>query len=143
MRILLDARQKLGFSWQNEIRQKNVDSIMRFTASDLMRGVDQATFIEVAPIIRDFWKDDAIKQTYEQRNLFQIVRFINFYFLKIYKKFQSESCVYFFEHINRVAMPDYYPTNKDILYCRKATRTITEHVFEIQRVPFRFIDVGG
>ena len=57
--------------------------------------------------------------------------------------FQSESCVYFFENIDRVSMSDYYPTNKDILYCRKATRTITEHVFEIQRVPFRFIDVGG
>jgi guanine nucleotide-binding protein subunit alpha-12 len=127
MRILLDARQKLGFKWENEKRQKNVDKVMRFTASDLMWGVDQATFIEIAPIVYDFWNDQAIKKTYEQRNLYQI----------------SESCVYFFEHINRVASPDYYPTNKDILYCRKATRTITEHVFEIQRVPFRFIDVGG
>uniref|UniRef100_A0A914Q2Y6 Uncharacterized protein n=2 Tax=Panagrolaimus TaxID=55784 RepID=A0A914Q2Y6_9BILA len=29
MRILLDARQKLGFKWENEKRQKNVDKVMR------------------------------------------------------------------------------------------------------------------
>ncbi|KAK6114315.1 G-protein alpha subunit family protein [Brugia pahangi] len=108
MRVLLDARQKLGYAWKNPERQKNVDSIMRFTISDMMR-------------------DASIKQTYEQRNLFQI----------------SDSCIYFFDHINRVSMPDYCPTNRDILFCRKATRGITEHVFEIQRISFRFIDVGG
>ncbi|VDN01008.1 unnamed protein product [Thelazia callipaeda] len=127
MRVLLDARQKLGYSWKNPERQKNVEKIMRFTTSDIMRGIDQPTFTEVAPLVRDFWEDFSIKQTYEQRNLFQI----------------SDSCTYFFDHINRVAMPDYCPTNRDILLCRKATRGITEHVFEIQRVSFRFIDVGG
>ncbi|EJW75463.1 hypothetical protein WUBG_13629, partial [Wuchereria bancrofti] len=55
MRVLLDARQKLGF-----------------TVSDMMRGIDQSTFAEIAPLIRDFWEDASIKQTYEQRNLFQI-----------------------------------------------------------------------
>ncbi|MFH4976313.1 hypothetical protein AB6A40_003022 [Gnathostoma spinigerum] len=127
MRVLLDARQKLGFNWENPQRQKYVEPILRFTATDLMRGIDQTTFAELAPLIRNLWDDEAIKHTYEQRNLFQI----------------SDSCIYFFEHINRVAMPDYYPTNRDILFCRKATRGISEHVFEIQRIPFRFIDVGG
>uniref|UniRef100_A0A0N5ABH4 Guanine nucleotide-binding protein G(Q) subunit alpha n=1 Tax=Syphacia muris TaxID=451379 RepID=A0A0N5ABH4_9BILA len=121
MRVLLDARQKLGFSWQDPCRKAHVAAIMRFTATDLMKGIDQPTFSEIAPKIRDLWDDQAIKQTFEQRNLFQI----------------SDSCSYFFEHINRVAMPNFYPTNRDILFCRKATRGITEHVFEIQRIPFR------
>ncbi|KAM3726793.1 Guanine nucleotide-binding protein alpha-12 subunit [Dirofilaria immitis] len=127
MRVLLDARQKLGYAWKNPEKQKNVDAVMRFTASDMMRGIDQSTFAEIAPLIRDFWEDVSIKQTYDQRNLFQI----------------SDSCMYFFEHINRIAMPNYCPTNRDILFCRKATRGITEHVFDIERVSFRFIDVGG
>lgn len=42
-----------------------------------MRGIDQTTFAEVAPLIRDFWDDDSIKEAYEQRNLFQIVSFNN------------------------------------------------------------------
>lgn len=29
MRVLLDARQKLGYVWANPERQKNVDSVMR------------------------------------------------------------------------------------------------------------------
>lgn len=62
---------------------------------------------------------------------------------KNWKLFQSDSCQYFFDHIARVAMPDFQPTNKDILLCRKATRGISEHIFEINKVPFRFIDVGG
>lgn len=41
----------------------------------MMRGIDQPTFAEVAPLIRDFWEDASIKQTYDQRNLFQIVIF--------------------------------------------------------------------
>ncbi|VDK88633.1 unnamed protein product [Litomosoides sigmodontis] len=127
MRVLLDARQKLGYTWKNPDRQKNINAFMRITASEMIGGVDQRAFAEIAPFIRDFWDDASIKQTYEQRNLFQI----------------SDSCKYFFNHINRVAMPDYTPTNRDILFCRKATRGITEHVFEIQRILFRFIDVGG
>lgn len=50
-----------------------IESNFRFTASDMMRGIDQPTFAEVAPLIRDFWEDQSIKQTFEQRNLFQIV----------------------------------------------------------------------
>ncbi|VDM42940.1 unnamed protein product [Toxocara canis] len=173
MRVLLDARQKLGFPWQNPERQKHVEAVMRFTATDMMRGIDQSTFTEIAPLIRDLWDDQAIKHTYEQRNLFQIVSIYSnhlssaaikgtgdwslgegkgsfrfnikslFTAMTKYAHFQCDSCIYFFEHINRVSMPDYYPTNRDILFCRKATRGITEHVFEIQRIPFRFIDVGG
>lgn len=59
-----------------------------------MRGIDQSVFAEIAPVIRDFWDDESIKQTFEQRNLFQIVsllvefRFVNeqyFYFSTCFK----------------------------------------------------------
>uniref|UniRef100_A0A914RPD0 Uncharacterized protein n=1 Tax=Parascaris equorum TaxID=6256 RepID=A0A914RPD0_PAREQ len=108
--------------------------IAEFTATDMMRGIDQPTFAEIAPLIRDLWDDQAIKHTYDQRNLFQISTLR----VRIFVTFvECDSCIYFFEHINRVSMPDYYPTNRDILFCRKATRGITEHIFEIQRIPFR------
>ncbi|CAI5455196.1 unnamed protein product [Caenorhabditis angaria] len=127
MRVLLDARNKLGIEWEKPSRQSDVPKIMRFTVSDLLKGIDFSTFIEIAPVIRDFWEDAAIRKTYDQRNLFQI----------------SDSCQYFFEHISRIALPDFCPTNRDILFCRKATRGISEHIFEINKIPFRFIDVGG
>ncbi|XGW35810.1 hypothetical protein V3C99_019193 [Haemonchus contortus] len=127
MRVLLDARSKLNIPWEKPEREKNVPEIMRFTVSDLLKGIDFTTFVDISSIIEDFWDDAAVKQTYEKRNLFQI----------------SDSCQYFFDHINRISMPNFLPTNKDILYCRKATRGICEHTFEINKIPFRFIDVGG
>ncbi|WKY14308.1 hypothetical protein Q1695_000114 [Nippostrongylus brasiliensis] len=127
MRILLDARSKLNIPWEKPERDKNVPEIMRFTVADLLKGIDYTTFVDISSVIQDFWEDAAIKQTFEKRNLFQI----------------SDSCQYFFDHMNRIAMPNFLPTNKDILYCRKATRGICEHTFEINKIPFRFIDVGG
>ena len=84
MRVLLDARQKLNIDWEDSSRQNNTPQIMRylwfghskqnrFTVADLLKGIDFTTFVEVAPYIRDFWSDAAIKKTFEQRNLFQIV----------------------------------------------------------------------
>ncbi|VDK54722.1 unnamed protein product [Cylicostephanus goldi] len=128
MRVLLDARNKLNIPWEKPERQQNCSRILfRFTVADLLKGIDYTTFADVAPVIQDFWDDAAVKQAYEKRNLFQI----------------SDSCQYFFDHLSRISMPNFHPTNKDILYCRKATRGICEHTFVINKIPFRFIDVGG
>ena len=35
------------------------------------------------------------------------------------------------------------PTNQDILHSRKATKSITEYCVTINKIPFRFVDVGG
>jgi guanine nucleotide-binding protein subunit alpha-12 len=35
------------------------------------------------------------------------------------------------------------PSQQDILYARKATKGICEHDFIINKIPFRFVDVGG
>lgn len=37
------------------------------------RSVDTRTFAELTPLIKDLWEDMAIRQTFEHRNLFQIV----------------------------------------------------------------------
>ncbi|KIH68279.1 g-protein alpha subunit [Ancylostoma duodenale] len=73
MRVLLDARNKLNIPWEKVERQENVPKIMKFTVADLLKGIDYTTFADVAPVIQDFWEDAAVKQAYEQRNLFQIV----------------------------------------------------------------------
>lgn len=80
---------------------------------------------------------------------------------------QSDSVSYFLDEIERLAKPDYVPTHKDILHCRKATKGVYEfcvkvqvsccncsrHVcafryyycllFLLQNIPFVFVDVGG
>lgn len=56
---------------------------------------------------------------------------------------QSDSVEYFLNNLDRISRPDYIPTNKDILHCRKATKGITEFVITINNIPFLFVDVGG
>ncbi|KAJ8927427.1 hypothetical protein NQ314_020097 [Rhamnusium bicolor] len=64
-------------------------------------------------------------------------------YTKFYILFQSDSVEYFLNNLDRIARPDYYPTNRDILLCRKATKGITEFVIPINNIPFLFVDVGG
>jgi guanine nucleotide-binding protein subunit alpha-12 len=40
-------------------------------------------------------------------------------------------------------LQDYLPSKLDILHARKATKGITEHMIDINGVPFLFVDVGG
>ncbi|KAJ8948140.1 hypothetical protein NQ318_009227 [Aromia moschata] len=58
-------------------------------------------------------------------------------------KLISDSVEYFLNNLDRISRPEYYPTNKDILHCRKATKGITEFVISINNIPFLFVDVGG
>ena len=38
---------------------------------------------------------------------------------------------------------DYLPTKQDVLNARKATKGVVEHEFDIDKVPFKMVDVGG
>ncbi|MED6257515.1 Guanine nucleotide-binding protein subunit alpha-13 [Ataeniobius toweri] len=40
-------------------------------------------------------------------------------------------------------MPEYLPSQQDILLARKPTKGIHEYNFEIKNVPFKMVDVGG
>ena len=54
-----------------------------------------------------------------------------------------DSMGYFYDHIDRISLPTYVPTQQDILYCRKTTKGINEFRMFISNVPFLFVDVGG
>lgn len=82
----------------------------------------------------------------------------------IFYNLQSDSVSYFLDEIERLAKPDYVPTHKDILHCRKATKGVyefcvkvqvrcnyllvgqfmlTAFAYVLQNIPFVFVDVGG
>ncbi|KAF7632065.1 hypothetical protein Mgra_00008512 [Meloidogyne graminicola] len=55
----------------------------------------------------------------------------------------NESCLYFFNALDRIFDPNYVPTIQDILMLRIITTGIIELKFEIKNVNFRVFDVGG
>ena len=42
------------------------------------------------------------------------------------------------ENLERLFLPDYMPTNLDILHCRLKTTGITEHVFQLGQLSYKY-----
>lgn len=71
MKVLIDARDKLQISWQ-ENKDQDAELVMRIDHDD----VDYKTFRYIAPALLKLWADHAIKRAFERRSEFQLVRFI-------------------------------------------------------------------
>ncbi|XP_041675198.1 guanine nucleotide-binding protein subunit alpha homolog isoform X1 [Drosophila eugracilis] len=123
MQVLLDAREKLDIAWGTDGREQDANEAKLMECKVL----ESPRFIELAPQIRRLWQDRGIRRAFERRREFQI----------------SDSVSYFLDEIERLAKPDYVPTHKDILHCRKATKGVYEFCVKVQNIPFVFVDVGG
>ncbi|XP_039482350.1 guanine nucleotide-binding protein subunit alpha homolog [Drosophila santomea] len=123
MQVLLDAREKLNIAWGSDGREQDAYDAKLMECSSL----DLPKFMEYAPLISRLWQDRGIRRAFERRREFQI----------------SDSVSYFLDEIERLATPDYVPTHKDILHCRKATKGVYEFCVKVQNIPFVFVDVGG
>jgi guanine nucleotide-binding protein subunit alpha len=48
-----------------------------------------------------------------------------------------------FNSVERFATPDYIPTDQDILRARMKTLGVQESLFQVGKVTYRMVDVGG
>uniref|UniRef100_T1JBM3 Uncharacterized protein n=1 Tax=Strigamia maritima TaxID=126957 RepID=T1JBM3_STRMM len=124
MKVLIDARDKLGIEWQNADNQHYALYVLKFGQN---MSLDTKLFLEYVNPVVQLWGDLGIKTAFERRKEFQL----------------SDAVKYFFDNLDRIADRDYIPSNQDILHARKATKGITEFVVSIKDIPFRFVDVGG
>ena len=84
----------------------------------------QSPFVEA---IKELWNDSGIKECYARRREYQI----------------TDSTQYYLSDIDRIAHPDYLPTQQDILRVRLPTSGIFEYPFDLDKIRFRIVDVGG
>lgn len=70
MQVLVDARDKLGISWEDESHQTQADYVMTF---DRSMNLDVDTFLQYVPHIKELWKDEGIRHAYDRRREFQLV----------------------------------------------------------------------
>jgi len=97
---------------------KYLEKLENITADNIVRaGVCMDTL----------WNSKTIRKCYERRSEFYIV----------------DSAEYFFDKIREVCSVRYIPSDQDILRARLKTAGIYESVFEIEKVGFHFVDVGG
>ncbi|XP_072760528.1 guanine nucleotide-binding protein G(q) subunit alpha isoform X6 [Anoplolepis gracilipes] len=99
--------------------------------AELVRSVDfetvttfESPYVEA---IKDLWADAGIQECYDRRREYQL----------------TDSAKYYLMEIDRVAAPNYLPTEQDILRVRVPTTGIIEYPFDLEEIRFRMVDVGG
>lgn len=127
MRVLVDARDKLGISWQSCENEKQGMLVMSWEGRVGALGVEPSEFQLYVMALSALWADAGIQEAYTRRSEFQL----------------SESVKYFLDNLDRIGQLNYIPSKQDILFARKATKGIVEHDFVIKKIPFKMVDVGG
>lgn len=127
MRVLVDARDKLGISWQSCENEKQGMLVMSWEGRVGASGVEPSEFQLYVMALSALWADTGIQEAYTRRSEFQL----------------SESVKYFLDNLDRIGQLSYIPSKQDILFARKATKGIVEHDFVIKKIPFKMVDVGG
>ncbi|KAG5519708.1 hypothetical protein PMAC_001864 [Pneumocystis sp. 'macacae'] len=82
---------------------------------------------EIGDAIVCLWKDSGVQQCFQRSREYQL----------------NDSAKYYFEAIDRIANPNYLPTDQDVLRSRVKTTGITETTFIIGDLVYRMFDVGG
>uniref|UniRef100_A0A3B3ZGC8 Guanine nucleotide-binding protein subunit alpha n=1 Tax=Periophthalmus magnuspinnatus TaxID=409849 RepID=A0A3B3ZGC8_9GOBI len=77
--------------------------------------------------IKSLWSDPGVQECYHRRREYQL----------------SDSTKYYLNNLDRIGDPAYVPTQQDVLRVRVPTTGIIEYVFDVEKVVFRMVDVGG
>jgi len=102
------------------------------SATAAARFADEPSLVEslspeIAKDIKCLWSDPGIRKAYERQNEFQL----------------NDSAEYYLNAIDRLAAPDYIPTEQDVLRSRAKTTGVIETEFVVGKIKFRMVDVGG
>ncbi|CAF0984318.1 unnamed protein product [Adineta steineri] len=81
-------------------------------------------FFENAAVL---WNDAGIQACFERSHEYQLI----------------DCAKYFLDRVHEVNVPNYMPSEQDILRCRVLTSGIYETIFTVERVRFHMFDVGG
>ncbi|CAI4223390.1 unnamed protein product [Auanema sp. JU1783] len=125
MAQILRAMNTLNIPFSNPA----LESEARVVLDTVKAGKETEPFSpELAKAMKGLWADKGVSQEAVNRgNEFQF----------------TESGVHFLSSIDRIASPDYKPTEQDILLSRIKTTGIVEVKFQMKNVDFRVFDVGG
>lgn len=95
--------------------------------NEVLLNVQKVWDEKLAHDIGKLWKDPGIQKVFECRNQFQL----------------DDSAPYYFNSIDRIASPEYIPTEQDVLRSRVKTTGIVETDFKLNNQTVKMIDVGG
>ena len=70
VRVLVDARDKLGIPWGSEDNAPLGSHVMKFETGGVL---DTRLFLDYLPILRELWADQGIRTAFSRRREYQLV----------------------------------------------------------------------
>ncbi|ORX98903.1 heterotrimeric G-protein alpha subunit [Basidiobolus meristosporus CBS 931.73] len=123
LRVILEAMVSMKLSLADQKNAIHVDAIM-----DLPSQMEcDSLSSEVATAVKALWADQGVQECFTRSREYQL----------------NDSAKYYFDSIERIASPDYIPTDQDVLRSRVKTTGITETIFHVGDLTYRMLDVGG
>jgi guanine nucleotide-binding protein G(i) subunit alpha len=108
-----------------EVSESNAEIARQF--AEEINPLKMALSAELALKTKVLWEDEAIQAAYAKRSNYQL----------------PDSAAYVLNSVERIAEPDYLPSEEDVLRGRARTTGIIEVSFTCDEVQFRVVDVGG
>ena len=71
MKILIEARRRMGLEWENYENERNAQRVSGYRAIDM----EPEQFLHYVTPLISLWEDDAIQATFSRRREFQIVSY--------------------------------------------------------------------
>lgn len=121
---ILKGMESLRMTFDKPVRENDAKFVM-----EAHKMLQEAKVFpeELANALQALWADKAVQQVMAKGNEFQM----------------PESAPHFLGSLDRIKLPDYTPTEQDILLSRIKTTGIVEVKFQMKSVDFRVFDVGG
>ncbi|KAJ9096035.1 guanine nucleotide-binding protein subunit alpha [Naganishia friedmannii] len=121
---LILACRKIGVDPEDPTNRVNADAILEYRIdADPNHTLSQ----QVALAIESLWHDPIIPSVMDRSSEFYLM----------------DSATYFFQHVRRIAAPEYVPMEADVLRARTKTTGITETRFNMGQLSIHMFDVGG
>nr|BAB79199.1 G protein alpha subunit q class [Halocynthia roretzi] len=124
MQNMIRAMETLHIQYSDPQNEQNSYDFLEL---DVERVAEQNGFPEYCTAIEALWTDKGIHDCYDRRREYQL----------------SDSTSYYLNSLDRIRMPDYLPTEQDVLRVRVPTTGISEYPFDLDSIIFRMVDVGG
>ncbi|XP_021200776.1 G protein alpha q subunit isoform X2 [Helicoverpa armigera] len=134
MQSMIRAMELLSIQYGNPSNSEKAELISSIDFESVTTF--ESPYVEA---IKALWADAGIQECYDRRREYQL----------------TDSAKYYLQEIDRVAAPNYLPTEQDILRVRVPTTGIIEYPFDLEEIRFsmfgvskmqvfiRMVDVGG
>lgn len=123
MRVILDAMENLDIPLTDPTNARRAEVIL-----SLAPQIDADSMPpHIADAVKGLWLDPGVQACFVRSREYQL----------------NDSAKYYFDSIDRMATPNYMPSDQDVLRSRVKSTGITETHFQIGELRYKVFDVGG